>query len=166
MKLDKTVILWFRRMWVMDNVLRIVRIKPTNKCVGSWKKAHVFRVELGGAVGFDSRRSRFVFVLGTTTNMVASKRGERRMFAKYDEEEYSDDVNYDDKIVNEEATIGFVKSEDDDVSQKDNSRNDENVLWNLLKESIMLGRNLRDVAYNICYSFTLNCLRQSFPLYS
>nr|GEZ36239.1 hypothetical protein [Tanacetum cinerariifolium] len=119
-------------MWVMDNVLRIVRIKPTNKHVELGKKAHGFKVELGGDVGSDSRRSRFVFVLGATTNMVATKGGERRMFAKYDEEEYSDDVNYDDKIVNEETTIGFVKSDDDDVSRKDNSRNDEDVLRNLL----------------------------------
>ncbi|GKB01769.1 hypothetical protein Tco_0829813 [Tanacetum coccineum] len=62
----------------------------------------------------------FVLVLGASTNTVASKGGERRMFAKYDEEEYSDDVNYDDDIVNEETRIGFVKSDDDDVSQKDN----------------------------------------------
>ncbi|GKE53972.1 hypothetical protein Tco_1489128, partial [Tanacetum coccineum] len=78
------------------------------------------------------------------TNTVASKGGERRMFAKYDEEEYSDDVNYDDDIVNEEMRIGFVKGDDDDVSQKDNSGNDEDVLWNLLKEYIMLRRNLRE----------------------
>ncbi|GJV51836.1 furry homolog-like protein [Tanacetum coccineum] len=120
--------------------------KPTNKCVGPGKKAHGFRVELGGDVGSDLRRSGFVFVLGASTNTVASKGGERRMFAKYDEEEYSDDVNYDDKILNEETPIGFVKSDDDDVSQKDNSRNDEDVLWNLLKESIMLRRNLREKA--------------------
>nr|GEY33166.1 hypothetical protein [Tanacetum cinerariifolium] len=117
---------------------------PMNKRVEPGKKAHGFRVELGGDVGSDSIRLRFMFVLGATTNMVASKGGERRIFSKYDEEEFSDDVNYDDKIVNEETTLGFLKNDDDDVSQKDNSRNDEDVLWNLLKESIMLRRNLRE----------------------
>ncbi|GJY36685.1 hypothetical protein Tco_0422063 [Tanacetum coccineum] len=119
--------------------------KPTNKRVGPGKKAHGFRVELGGDVGSDSRRSGFVFVLGATTNTVASKGGERRMFSKYDEEEYSDNVNYNDTIINEETRIGFIKSDDDVVWLKDNNRNDEDVLWILLKESIMLRRNLREV---------------------
>ncbi|GKD62251.1 hypothetical protein Tco_1299760, partial [Tanacetum coccineum] len=75
--------------------------QPTNERVGPGKKAHGFRVELGGDVGFDSR---------------------------------SDDANYDDdKIVNEEAPIGFVKSDDDDVWQKDNNRKDEEVFVESIK---------------------------------
>ncbi|GKB52368.1 hypothetical protein Tco_0903121, partial [Tanacetum coccineum] len=112
--------------------------QPRSERVGLGKKARGFRAELSGDVGSDSGRSGFVFVQGaTTTDTVASKGGESGMFAKYDEEEYSDDVNYDDdKIVNEEAPIGFVKSDDDDdddVSQEDNCGKDEDVLVESIK---------------------------------
>nr|GEU63648.1 reverse transcriptase domain-containing protein [Tanacetum cinerariifolium] len=109
--------------------------QPRSERVGPGKKARGFRVESSGDVGSDSGRSGFVFVQGATTDTVASKGGESGMFAKYDEEEDSDDVNYDDKIVNEEAPIGFVKSDDDDddVSQEDNSGKDEDVLVESIK---------------------------------
>ncbi|GJR87728.1 hypothetical protein Tco_0211739 [Tanacetum coccineum] len=108
--------------------------QSTNERVGPGKKARGFRVELGGDVRFESRRSGFVFVQGPSTDTVSIKGGESGMFTKYDEEEYSDDANYDDdKIVNEEAPIGFVKSDDDDVSQKDNNGKDEEVLVESIK---------------------------------